>query len=659
MAGARHRQAVVLVGLAALFAAAAGCTTTELVVPEGLIHPECAAESRIELVVLDVWGRTVTQPTVVGFSSGQRTLLVEDETMTWTVGVDGFVTTDVTAVWDGGEGAGALTASATDGAAVAVSLDVLNVEGRGCRVYTLFVGVDHPWYASSGRAPRAGNDVRLLMDGEEYWAAVYEDLANPKGDAIRVHQTTWWWMSDFELIRPEGHEQMSPGERWPNTMLSLLEQRGGYNRLLVARFAENTAPGMAYLNTDPLLRERGTDPDDEFEVMLQGNPVAAPLQAPYEAPEVPFSFVARVRGNPMHEWRHFHEPVATLEAPLATLEAASYHQKALIVDDYVAYVSGMNVKSTDWDTNDHRLFDSRRMRFQATQAEREAVQKREALPDLGPRKDYGIRVEGPAARDLDDILRVRWEHGLSTGAMFEGDSTPYELLEPAPIAGDVTAQIVTTMPDPVQERSILETLIKASANATDFIYIEDQYFRAPILHDAIDLAMEAHPDLHLVVVTKPVAFTDQAYRDAFPDRYLLLQLFNFDREGETVYFQGMDTHSKLLIVDDVYLSVGSANKNNRGLLYEGELNVAVHDPAFVKPARDRVLANLVSDEKADEVMGRTGREIHDALKALAESNAAIEELLLEDPDAEATPTGFVYPLEIEPGWLLEVGPDVF
>ena len=97
------------------------------------------------------------------------------------------------------------------------------------------------------------------------------------------------------------------------------------------------------------------------------------------------------------------------------------------------------------------------------------------------------------------------------------------------------------------------------------------------------------PDLRLIVITKPInEWTDPGcaqtyianaeFESAFPNRYLLLQLRAYDTHvtwgiDETdAVFADMDTHSKMLIVDDKFMSVGSANKNNRGMVYEGELN---------------------------------------------------------------------------------------
>jgi len=49
----------------------------------------------------------------------------------------------------------------------------------------------------------------------------------------------------------------------------------------------------------------------------------------------------------------------------------------------------------------------------------------------------------------------------------------------------------------------------------------------------------------------------------------------------------------MLIVDDVFMSIGSCNKNNRGIIYEGELNVAVLDADWVRAQRRRIFANIL------------------------------------------------------------------
>ena len=59
----------------------------------------------------------------------------------------------------------------------------------------------------------------------------------------------------------------------------------------------------------------------------------------------------------------------------------------------------------------------------------------------------------------------------------------------------------------------------------------------------------------------------------------------------------------MLIVDDVFMSVGSANKNNRGIVYEGEMNLAVYDAGWVAAERARIIEHLLPPGMA--VMGGT------------------------------------------------------
>jgi hypothetical protein len=58
-------------------------------------------------------------------------------------------------------------------------------------------------------------------------------------------------------------------------------------------------------------------------------------------------------------------------------------------------------------------------------------------------------------------------------------------------------------------------------------------------------------------------------------------------------YANVDTHSKMIIVDDKFMSIGSCNKNNRGIIYEGELNAAVLDADWVREQRRRIFANIL------------------------------------------------------------------
>ena len=634
----------------------------------GDFSPACEDHPRVQVLVFDCWGRgTAAAPG--GVLADDRLLLAAAD---WAVPVNAGLgtATKLELSWDGDARAGALAA---EGAWAAVAFHSEMRADLTCPMYTVAVGQDDPWLACTGRAP-SRNDAVLFTNGMNAYASLAADLAVA---TERVHGATWWWQSNFELVRPDGHPTLSEAERTKNTVMALLEGLTGVpKRILVARFAGVTAAGLAYVNTDPALRAHALADGDDFEVISQNNPTPIPMDGPTTLVAHPAPFASRLAENPDLAGLDFAPAAGTIEAAAAVLvEGASWHQKVWAIDGRVGYVGGMNVKSTDWDTDLHDPFDARRMKFMSTAEERQAVQERRALADTGPRKDYVIRIEGPGARDVDAILHGRWELGRATGDLWAEYTSAWELLEPAPEPpGGVLLQVQSTQPEPMGERSILESTDKAIRNARDLIYIEDQYFRMPVMLDAFQEALDAAPNLRIVVVTKPVSLLDgakkwtvimdDALREMAGDRYLLLGMEVYaaghllDAEEATPHFQSMDIHSKMLIVDDQYLSVGSCNKNNRGLLIEGEMNVAVMDPAFVRNARQHILANATG--RIDLDWNRSGAEVAADLAEIAATNAVIkEEALSSGALPDPLPSGFIHPLEHTADYLLDVGPDLF
>ncbi len=535
----------------------------------------------------------------------------------------------------------------------------------------LFMALSHEWFADSG-SPPALNRTEFFLSGEELYASLADDLAVA---AKTVTCATWWWQSDFELLRPPNHPLLSEQERWPNTAMAILLSLPAVSkRVLVGRFTGETATGMAYVNTDTLLRQRAYDPGDNFEVMIQGNPTPVPLHDPFVPIEHPMPYAHRLLGNnpDLDEWTFV--GTETAQSPLVAVEAASWHQKVWTIDGRVAYVSGMNVKSSDWDTTQHAVFEPRRMKYISPAEDRKAVADRLAFPDLGPRKDAGVRLEGPAAHAVDSILGARWEWGRGGDALFHEYATAYPTAAVADEPPDgVPAQIVATTPEPFGERSILEAHRKAIRNAESLIYIEDQYWRIPMLLPDFAQSLQAHPGLRIIVVTKPVSLADGALRwtiemdrelkELAGDRYLLLQARVADMDGTAdgesgPVLQPMDVHTKLVIVDDRFLTVGSANKNNRGMLYEGEMNAVILDPQFVAQVRARLFSNISGDDQFPWATA-AGGEVLERMRQLALNNEEARLALEAASPAPGSPVGFLYPLELPSQYLLDCGPDAF
>ena len=512
------------------------------------------------------------------------------------------------------------------GAGVSASHEMRTYGDRVLPTHTIYLGLRHRWFSASGRPARRGNEVELLMDGEEAWAAVYEELVQAQDEVLI---STWWWDSEFELVRDwNTHPYLDPVTRWSHTMLGILENIPAHKRVVVGQFWGQDSI-LSWLTKDADLRGWAETAGDGFEMMGHANETEGMFL--FEVP--PFYFGDRVAGThpaaadagvppgaaiastvPAH-WVDLTEWPIELE-----LMTASHHQKFFVIDGDVAYVGGMNIKGTDWDSSDHLVFDHRRMPFGASVSDREDVMDFASMPDTGPRKDYMVRVEGPAAMDVADVFSLRWNALLAAGVDYSEHNTEvFVNRNIGAVPGGLQIQITTTLPAPWSEHSIAETWLNAINNAEEFIFIEDQYFRMPMLNDAIAARMNAVPGLRLIVVTKPVDevfdpgcvwthASDTMFETAFPNRYMTLRMASFEAitttswlgESTEGFFVDLDIHSKLLIVDDRFMSVGSANKNNRGLVYEGEMNVAVLDEVWVRDARRRVLSNMLGTPVSDD-----------------------------------------------------------
>jgi len=287
------------------------------------------------------------------------------------------------------------------------------------------------------------------------------------------------------------------------------------------------------------------------------------------------------------------------------------------------------------------------------------------------------------------MFSMRWEQARGEGDLYAENTTGFSLEEaPAEVPGGVLAQVTATLPAPWNRRDILEAQIKAIGRAESYLFVEDQYFRSPILVQALVRQMRVEPDLVLIVATQPMADTEGgakfSYLSAatlealFPGRTLFLQLRAADLILEdgfvwdtvTLVSQDISLHSKLRVLDDRYLSVGSANWNNRGLLFEGELNVEVLDADLVTALRQEIFSQLVGPVWTPWLSDDAWNNLQ-VLEMAAESNAEILEwwelwdefLDVEEAQAELDagwwPSGGVQPLSFSGDYWWDVGPDVF
>jgi phosphatidylserine/phosphatidylglycerophosphate/cardiolipin synthase-like enzyme len=171
-------------------------------------------------------------------------------------------------------------------------------------------------------------------------------------------------------------------------------------------------------------------------------------------------------------------------------------------------------------------------------------------------------------------------------------------------AGQTEVQIVRTVPEhiydalPAGDFRILESYLRALRGARRFVYAENQFLWSPEIAAVLcdKLAHPPDPDFRLVVVlpARPNNGADDTRgvlaelveADGGRGRVLACTLYaRTGRHADPVY-----VHAKVAIVDDAWLTIGSANLNEHSLFNDTELNLVTQDPALAAATRKRLWA---------------------------------------------------------------------
>jgi phosphatidylserine/phosphatidylglycerophosphate/cardiolipin synthase-like enzyme len=248
-----------------------------------------------------------------------------------------------------------------------------------------------------------------------------------------------------------------------------------------------------------------------------------------------------------------------------------HHEKLVIVDGEVAFVGGIDLTSLAGDR-----FDS----------------APHAVKGCLGWHDVSTRLRGPAVADVAAHFAARW-HAITGEKLDVAAAAP---------AGSTTVQIVRTVPERVYEFvprgdfRILEAYVRALRSAQSFIYLENQFLWSPeIVHVLVGkLRNPPRDDFRLVVVlpSRPNDGADDTRgqlgvlvdADDGNDRFLAATLHT--RTGDLT--GPMYVHAKVGIVDDRWLTIGSANLNEHSLFNDSEMNVVTCDAGLARETRLRL-----------------------------------------------------------------------
>lgn len=292
--------------------------------------------------------------------------------------------------------------------------------------------------------------------------------------------------------------------------------------------------------------------------------------------------------------------------------AGSHHQKFVVVDGAIAFIGGIDVCDARWDDCDHLVDNQQRVNV--------------AGAPCKPYHDLQACFMGPVLGPLLELFSDRWVRAggqplqlaladAATSARFDVD----QMSEGAalPIHAEHAALSRTQVDSraesgPVGE--ILELYCSAITAAERLIYIETQYFTSRSVCQALLARMRdgSRPNLEIVIFM-PYGADSKMEKLALEDTQegVLGSLFQAENEtghslcvmypaaskpggGEEPVF----IHSKLLIVDDQLLIVGSANLTERSVALDSELAISWECPTdeacqlsnCIRNVRTRLLA---------------------------------------------------------------------
>ncbi len=248
------------------------------------------------------------------------------------------------------------------------------------------------------------------------------------------------------------------------------------------------------------------------------------------------------------------------------------HAKLIIVDERDALVLGSPFANGYWDDGEHRPRDARR-----------------PARELGgrPLHDVSTRISGPAVRALGRLFAELW-NDASDGD--RGDAP----IEPRPLrASDRSGAvgIARTAPHGVLPRhregptEILTAIERALGAARRFVYIEHQYLSSRRVIAALGAALVRESALEVVVVLNQNPDVT-AYRGWQNLRLRDAGLLDHPRVGLFALWRAMPAepdspargwsvnqlfvHSKVLLVDDAWVTIGSANLDGVSLHSYGD-----------------------------------------------------------------------------------------
>lgn len=307
---------------------------------------------------------------------------------------------------------------------------------------------------------------------------------------------------------------------------------------------------------------------------------------------------------------------------------ACHHQKIVVVDDYIAFSGGMDIALNRWDFREHHPDNPERW-------DPGGFIHPHSHVNFEPYHDIQLRVTGPAALTLGQWARERWYNATGKNAVALQPKPTEHHTPPMPLdLHNVSVAICRTMPAHRHQTPAVEVepmLLEEIGRAERFIYIENQFLTYMPFAQAINKKLREKPDLKVLAISCDhpkgtmekksmwsgrVLFREAVEAGGVGDRFALAYPISRENGKE----DPVRIHSKLMIIDDRFLHVGSANINNRSMRFDTECDLVIE-------AHDDQSRATIASLRNDLIREHTGYETAHIQK-LIDGDAKAESFLI-------------------------------
>lgn len=224
------------------------------------------------------------------------------------------------------------------------------------------------------------------------------------------------------------------------------------------------------------------------------------------------------------------------------------HRKIAVIDGKVAYTGGMNI--ADYYIN--------------------------GLPKIGTWRDMHIRIEGNAVDALQEIFLTIWNKETKQNI---GGAAYFPTHEGETDNTNAVVAIVDRTPKE-NSRMLSHSYAMSIYSAQKNVHIVNPYYvPTSSITKAINQTIARGVKVEIMVSSaSDISFTPDA---------ALYKLHKLMKRGATVYmYNGGFHHSKIMMVDDLFCTIGTANLNSRSLRYDYETNAFIFNKQITSELND-------------------------------------------------------------------------